>query len=193
MTAECERQPLGRVSESRMNQRNGLTMAELTGKSSARKLPSITSIIHEEPESGSEAQGSEKHTERHTDRQDIDFDEVSRKLKIRMQMAYYKYRTKQTRLSFRQVDQSTPSGGVLKMGVPKDKKKGIFSAHNKASSGVGKPARRLVMSQGSLRTPVKPSAVSGGRTPLRPLDANQTTPMSVKAAKSLINLFTSKQ
>ncbi|CEP61157.1 Nrm1p LALA0_S02e07998g [Lachancea lanzarotensis] len=198
MTAEFERQPLGRMSESRMNQRNGPTMTELAGKPGARKLPSITSMIHEDP-------GLE---ERSTEVQNVDFDDISRKLRIRVQMAYYKYRTKQTRLSFRQVanssgqlGNSTPSGALRKEkegGHRVGKKTGIFASQHNSLVGVAKPTRRLVMSQGSLRTPVKPSSSSapngsgGGRTPLRTLDANQTTPMSVKAAKSLIDLFTSK-
>ncbi|SCV03921.1 LAME_0H14312g1_1 [Lachancea meyersii CBS 8951] len=206
MTAENERRPLGTVSKSRMNQLNGLTTTDMPTKSSSLKLPSITSIICEDSERCNERQTRDRNV------QGVDLDEVTRKLKIRMQMAYYKLQTKQTRLRFRQVVHAKAKLGPAPEGLDEtlnaNEKTASFPVTAMALSpsarhphGIGKPTRRLVMSQGSLRTPVKPClwnsnnsmAAAGGRTPLHTFDSNQATPMSVKAAKSLIDLFTSNQ
>ncbi|SCU80269.1 LADA_0B06084g1_1 [Lachancea dasiensis] len=215
MTTECERQPLAKVSSSRMNKLNGNFSSGTLSKSSttikpphASKLPSIKSMIHQDSETWPQPNSLEQRmvvqatTEAAPPK--VDFDQVSQKLKIRMQYAYYKYRTRQTPVGLRECP--TPRNSdeqdavrSLRRSRPATRAHSSSSAHA-ISNTVCKPSRRLVMSQGSFRTPVKPNLwnpnpnAPGARTPLDPFDTNQqATPMSMKAAKSLIDLFSSNQ
>lgn len=91
---------------------------------------------------------------------------ISHKLKVRLQLAYYKYKTNQTHLKFNQLKLGKNSVHVSK-----------------------KTKRKLVVSQGKYnlkRTPVK-----RGNTQSTNNNANSSqygTPLSVKAAKSLLQL-----
>ncbi|SCU78234.1 LANO_0A02476g1_1 [Lachancea nothofagi CBS 11611] len=195
MTTEYERQPLGTVSSSRMNRLNGKASVESGAKVAAlgiTKLPSIMSLIHQDSNlfpAHREREGGEDMTLGSV----VDFDQVSQKLKIRMQLAHYKLKTKQAHLKFKQLSkpQSSRDPGHARSHPFETT---LFSKAQ-TSNTVAKPPRRLVMSQGSLKTPVKSrlwnSNSYDSRPSLQTTDSDQATPKSVKAAKSLIDLFTS--
>ncbi|CAI4052119.1 hypothetical protein SUVZ_14G3280 [Saccharomyces uvarum] len=161
-----------------------------------------------------------------TEELDKDYSELSKKLQIRLQFAYYKYKTKQTNKKFTD----------LKLNHS------ITRSYMRATHTRSEPLtkrRKLVLSQGHYKTPAKskiktPSSIysshgnassftcshSGSETvsstahtdiidtttPIRniinakhfnshscTLYQRQETPTSIKAAKSLIHLFTSNQ
>ncbi|CAB4255398.1 similar to Saccharomyces cerevisiae YNR009W NRM1 Transcriptional co-repressor of MBF (MCB binding factor)-regulated gene expression [Maudiozyma barnettii] len=158
------------------------------------------------------------------------YSEISKKLKIRLQFAYYKYKTQQSDLNFADLK--------CQHAVQKH-----ANVHRKASRKISK-RRKLVVSQGNYRTPSKKhttqpllnsgddtifsksyntcvdssvstttinniklsnatvrnqndtTVVNTMTTPIRDQQkinmlVKQETPMSVKAAKSLMHLFTS--
>ncbi|EJS41892.1 YNR009W [Saccharomyces arboricola H-6] len=154
-----------------------------------------------------------------------DYAELSKKLQIRLQFAYYKYKTKQTNKNFTDLK--------LKHSITRPPKK---ATHTRSEPLVKR--RKLVLSQGHYKTPAKskikiPSSINnsygnassficshGGNeslssaadtiitdttTPIRNIIntrhfnsynrtlQRQETPTSIKAAKSLIHLFTSNQ
>ncbi|CUS23332.1 LAQU0S09e02388g1_1 [Lachancea quebecensis] len=198
MPAELERQPLGAVSQSRINQLKGRTHAKVGKPAAATKLPSIMSIINQETAAHVQLPRTDTHGSKMArpskSAPECDFDRISEKLRIRMQLAYYKFKTKQGHLKFRQLQSAAPVVTLPPPAEgPQDASSGTTSPLS-SSQRRSKTSRRLVGSQGTLRTPVKPRALSshtlGTRTAA---ESGQNTPMSVEAARSLIDLFTSQQ
>lgn len=154
-----------------------------------------------------------------------DYSELSKKLQIRLQFAYYKYKTKQTNKNFTDLKS--------KHSITRPSK---VATHTKSEPLTKR--RKLVLSQGHYKTPAKSriktpysicshgdassfTCFRGGSeslsitadmniadttTPIRnnintkhsnshnrTLYQRQETPTSIKAAKSLIHLFTSNQ
>lgn len=212
---KLDRKPLGAVSRSRMNQLKPRTNGKVS-KPSATKLPSIMSMIHQEtpetsPETPQRTTASSKKdvaTGRSLPLHEVNFDQVADKLRIRMQLAYYKLKTKQGHLQFRQLKHApaarAPAGPSTCSPLPSSSSPSNMTDPDpssftmiqapRASPHASKPSRRLVVSQGSLRTPVKSRPQSSrSMGPLQPIESHQNTPKSVKAARSLIDLFTSRK
>ncbi|KAM3165504.1 Transcription factor nrm1 [Lachancea thermotolerans] len=198
MPAELERKPLGAVSQSRINQLKGHTHGKVGKPAATTKLPSIMSIIHQETSADAHApetntRGSEL-ARPSKSAPECDFDLISEKLRIRMQLAHYKFKTKQGHLKFRQLQPAIPAVTLSAPAEgPRDASSGTTSPLS-SSQRRSKPSRRLVGSQGALRTPVKPRTLSShALAPRAAAESGQNTPMSVEAARSLIDLFTSQQ
>lgn len=197
MTLE-RRTPLGEFSSSRVNKLGRFSHSQQLKRT---RLPSIKTLINCTPElpkiSITPAQNDDEMGQKGPARGDLS--SVSEKLRVRLQLAYFKLRTNQTNTKF------------------KDLKR-------QADLSNSKKRRKLVVSQGNYRTPLKTNSVfdtaksitvdsenflqfserSNGTatahtTPVSHSKARallpdkQNTPMSVKAAKSLLHLFTSSQ
>ncbi|SCU83072.1 LAMI_0C01904g1_1 [Lachancea mirantina] len=188
MATESERRPLSVISNSRMNKLSGVSPV----KDRKLTLPSITSIMNVEQEQGAEtvvpdAAGTTTAADATVSAvapvivcEDDPYSLAAHKLRVRLQLAYYKYKTNQSHLKFRQLQRHEPRAGA---------------------------ARRLVVSQGAFRTPVKsvnpsrclkPSSTTKKLAPAKSTPRStslpgslQDTPISVKAAKQLLQLFSS--
>lgn len=207
MTIEQQRQPLKVLSSSRVNQLSSRNLLH-EEKNEKLQLPSITSIIEGKPTLISTKDGLVRSSARkhktfplpispvtscavatgspqvlcESLRQQpstAEYEELARRLRVRLQFAYYKYKTNQTHLKFRQLHRKVSNTS---------RSTGIGISTNNTSTS----ARRLVGSRGHYRTPVKHATwrsrdASSNAVPT----PQQNTPMSVKAAKSLLQLFAS--
>ncbi|EHN00457.1 Nrm1p [Saccharomyces cerevisiae x Saccharomyces kudriavzevii VIN7] len=250
MSIMKQRLPLGEFSSSKINKLAIANIADATeprsrGENSvgAVCLPSIKSLMVS-PEvydgtkslpvplmgggggSGMSHGKQSSQNEVHPEAISRDYSELSKKLQIRLQFAYYKYKTKQTNKHFTDLK--------LKHSITKPCKK---ATHTKSEPLTKR--RKLVLSQGHYKTPAKskiktPPSIYGSHanassfscshggseslgsaadtnitdttTPIRNIISTkhfyshnrtmyqrQETPTSIKAAKSLIHLFTSNQ
>lgn len=172
------------------------------------------------------------------------YNEISKKLQVRLQFAYYKYKTKQTDLKFADIKRKRIDKNRNKNKNNNNKTKTKSKRTIKNVQGAFSMKRNLVLSHGSYKTPLKrtttqpflknihetfseatssshsksyntcvdssvastitnhshqlhndTTVINLTTTPIRnqklALFPKQETPMSVKAAKSLIHLFTS--
>ncbi|CAI1693406.1 hypothetical protein SEUBUCD646_0N03230 [Saccharomyces eubayanus] len=250
MSIMKQRLPLGEFSSSKINK---LAIANIADASEARGrgensvgavcLPSIKSLmvspeVYENVKSlpvplmrggggGMPCPGKQPvQDDVRTEELDKNYSELSKKLQIRLQFAYYKYKTKQTNKMFTDLKLNHSMTRPYK-----------GAAHTRSEPLTKR--RKLVLSQGHYKTPAKskiktPSSIyssygnassftcsHGGSEPLSStahtditdtttpirniinakhfnshncaLYQGQETPMSIKAAKSLIHLFTSNQ
>ncbi|CAI4036107.1 hypothetical protein SMKI_14G3260 [Saccharomyces mikatae IFO 1815] len=250
MSIMKQRLPLGEFSSSKINK---LAIANIADASEPRSrgennigavcLPSIKSLmvspeVYENTKSlpvplirsggGGVACTSKSSCQDNVRKEKIsrDYSELSKKLQIRLQFAYYKYKTKQTNKNFTDLK--------LKHSITRPSK-----VATRTKSEPLTKRRKLVLSQGHYKTPAKskiktPSSIYGSHgdtssftcfhnegesltitanmditdttTPIRnninikhsnshnrTLYQKQETPTSIKAAKSLIHLFTSNQ
>ncbi|CAR26959.1 ZYRO0C05456p [Zygosaccharomyces rouxii] len=224
------RLPLGEFSSSKINR---LMTCKMYDKP-AKTLPSIRSLIHLSPY---EKRPRHPTTTNHTPHQqsprikeidsdtdsdiDTNYNDLSNKLRVRLQFAYYKYKTNQTDQRFKDIRKHT-------------QRRQVGNMHNKRPK---LPKRKLMVSHGNFKTPAKASHLLGTQerdspastsasigerlrfceapqdaatitttmtttttittaTPIGKVGKKflqQETPMSVRAAKSLIHLFTSNQ
>lgn len=215
MIPENNRLPLAEFSSSRINR---LVSCSKMYDKPAKTLPSIRALIHHSPyEKRSRTAPEPAPQPQSTCIQEIDsaspnYNALSQKLRVRLQFAYYKYKTNQTTAKFRDLRRQS-------------QRRHSSNKRPKLSK------RKLMVSHGNFRTPAKTShligahergAESGQRlnfsdaphdattitatmttttttittaTPIGKMGKffKQETPMSVKAAKSLIHLFTSNQ
>lgn len=230
MAVEKHRFPLGEFSSSSINKK-GLISNKIYGKTST-SLPSIKSLIHYTPsleipsikihETTFEIHGN-KSVNTTTDYvpDPRDFNDAAHKLRIRLQLAYYKFKTNQTNIKFRELKRKTQHRCHVQQAYPIKKAKGEHLRTKR---------RKLLVSQGNYRTPAKSTSFTkddfvkclqndpdtsannflqfttgdmnksiNTTTPIGKSEQHylqsvkQDTPMSVKAAKSLIHLFTSNQ
>lgn len=223
---EKNRPPLGEFSSSRINRLMTCKMYERPAKT----LPSIRSLIHLSPyekiPKHLTATNRTPHKQspriREIDRDDeINYNDLSNKLRVRLQFAYYKYRTNQTNQRFKDIRKHS-------------QRREHGTMHNRKSK---LPKRKLMVSHGNFKTPAKVSHLIGPQEKDSPVSASasvgerlrfceapqdaatitttmtttttittatpigkvgkkilhQETPMSVRAAKSLVHLFTSSQ
>ncbi|QLQ81343.1 hypothetical protein HG537_0F01040 [Torulaspora globosa] len=163
-----ERLPLGEFSSSRVNKLGRSQPLKRT------RLPSIKTLINCTAELAQSDCSVGKR----------DLTRVSQKLRVRLQLAYFKLKINQTNTKFKDL-----------------KRQFELNDH-------GKKRRKLVVSQGNYKTPLKSHRVHhttestdnflqfhDRTTPINSSRciATQNTPMSVNAAKSLLHLFTSSQ
>lgn len=227
---EKNRLPLGEFSSSKINRLMTCKMYEKPAKT----LPSIRSLIHLSPyEKRPRQLATTTHTpQQHSPRiteidRDADsatatnYNDISNKLRVRLQFAYYKYKTNQTDQRFKDIRRHT-------------QRRQFGNMHNRRPK-VSK--RKLMVSHGNFKTPAKASHLIGTQKKESPAPASasmgerlsfceapqdaatitttmtttttitaatpmgkvgkkflqQETPVSVRAAKSLIHLFTSNQ
>lgn len=188
MTLE-KRLPLGEFSSSRVNKLGRFAPAQQLKRT---RLPSIKTLINCTPEVPAITVTKPQSDCRvgKNPRARPDLGSASEKLRVRLQLAYFKLKTNQTNIKFKDLKRGTEPNGPKKR-------------------------RKLVVSQGNYRTPLKTNTTHNiakttsldsdnflqfnhttptnhSRTLSMPHE-KQNTPMSVKAAKSLIHLFTSSQ
>lgn len=181
MTVETKRLPLREFSSSKINKLGSVPQRNLT----KTKLPSIKALIDYTPQL---PLTNEPETQMPlSPRNSKDLTAASEKLRVRLQFAYYKLRTNRAHSTFKELKSQLE----IPTTRPNSRKR-----------------RKLVVSQGNYRAPVESqnflhfsdhSTASIHTTPRnkhqRSLSSlqRQDTPMSVKAAKSLLHLFTSNQ
>lgn len=113
------------------------------------------------------------------------------RLKLRVRLAYYKYKTNQVHLKFSDILKSNPSKKHHFAANPKKGKKlrklaGSVTSMSSAASPASK-AMRAISSSSQCITPEKRTLADGQASTSSVSSGN--TPMSVKAAKSLIHMF----
>ncbi|QLL31053.1 hypothetical protein HG536_0A08700 [Torulaspora globosa] len=201
MTLE-RRLPLGEFSSSKVNKLGRFTQSQPLKRT---RLPSIKTLINCTPElpaiTVAKPQSDCRVAKKEKPRRDLS--SVSERLRVRLQLAYFKLKTNQTSIKFKELKRQ-------------------FELNSEPPSR--KKRRKLVVSQGNYKTPLKSNTVhdiakpttakpdnflqfhdrsnspaTAHTTPVNdsnaiaPLPEKQNTPMSVKAAKSLLHLFTSSQ
>lgn len=238
MSISGQRLPLGEFSSSKINK---LSLPVGNVFKPTTSLPSIRSLMNQEEETDNNHNEIRVHIpnsnnimrlQSETIHNGRDYSEISKKLQVRLQFAYYKYKTKQSHLRFSDLKE--------KYSIDASKDKNKISNNRRISL----KRRKLVVSHGNYRTPAKStkhrhlntstiinglqtddndensstrtsnsdftstnntstnattitnntSMMLNNTTPTRnsqKLRLRQETPMSVKAAKSLIHLFTS--
>lgn len=229
MAVEKHRFPLGEFSSSSINKKG--PVSNKTYRKTSTNLPSIKSLIHctpsfEIPSIKIHATGAEIHGNGYVNTttnlipHPRDFNDAAHKLRIRLQLAYYKFKTNQTNIKFRELKRKAQHRCQSQQPDPvKKAKEGRL--HTKR--------RKLLVSQGNYRTPAKSTSFTKndfvqclqkdsdtsannflqftngdmsksintttpiGKSQHYLQSVKQDTPMSVKAAKSLIHLFTSNQ
>lgn len=213
MVPESNRLPLAEFSSSRINR---LVSCSKMYDKPAKTLPSIRALIHHPPYEKRPRMAPQAAPQppciEEIDRPTLNYNALSQKLRVRLQFAYYKYKTNQTTAKFR------------------DLRKQSQRRHS-STRRAKLPKRKLMVSHGNFRTPAKTPHLIGAQereaqlgqrlsfcdaphdaatitatmtattttittaTPMGKMGKflQQETPMSVKAAKSLIHLFTSNQ
>lgn len=184
MTIE-RRLPLGEFSSSRLNKLGRFAPSQPLKRT---RLPSIKTLINCTPEIAIAKPQNESSVAKKPQR---DLSSVSEKLRVRLQLAYFKLKTNQTNTKFKDLKRQFES-----CGEPASRKR-----------------RKLVVSQGNYKTPLKTnklheatarpdnflqfSTATAHTTPVNSSKTTapekQNTPISVNAAKSLLHLFTSSQ
>lgn len=203
MTIATPRLPLGEFSSSRINK---LGNAYTKPTTLATALPSIKSLIDCTSSVSVPVIKIHKPRNKFTE---SEFNEMTKRLKVRLQFAYFKLRTNQTEVKFRDLQKQKERKSTAAPARPRTTKR-----------------RKLLVGHGNLKTPAKSTTHQqalnkvgfagengddlekspqnylkfyNNTTPLGKSSHNhqqhqkQETPMSVKAAKSLIHLFTSSQ
>ncbi|CCF58687.1 hypothetical protein KAFR_0F00900 [Kazachstania africana CBS 2517] len=219
MSTESDRRlPLGELTGSSLNKLSNDNGVYKT----ATSLPSIHSLIDHTP-----ARNITYETpSRNPVTGNRNFNEVSKKLQIRLQLAYYKYKTKQTDLKFSELKSLSNTGVNLTLRTksePVVKRRKLLVSHGNYKTPARSSTRKYLTMSASLngsatsngeysglqtsitsntntsimfhvKTPIRNFEIrdnNSSNTPQRKYAQKQETPMSVKAAKSLLYLFTS--
>lgn len=231
---ESNRLPLGEFSSSKINR---LVSCKMYDKP-AKTLPSIRSLIHLSPYEKRPRHSIHNHHQQSPRVQEIDrttdpdftgnsnYTDLSNKLRVRLQFAYYKYKTNQADQRFKdirkQLQRSHFNDKDHNLKRPKTSKRKLMVSHGNFKTPAKSPHLIVPQERGSPATRAAKSASMGERllfceapqdattiatmttttttittaTPIGKVGKKllkQETPMSVRAAKSLIHLFTSNQ